>query len=288
MAWLDNYRTSISEDRENAIATEKANKRYDDAISEYVKKYSSWAKQNGGKYADSSVEDLTARVKDMAYKSGLYDGVLKEDSSDRDIAEYGANFMQNLMGKKDDWSDMTFNEYLKIWGTKEEKEAYDRRKRAVEGDRGAYDTWNSPFTKSYNRDLFNDDTKKLSKAETAFDKFNKQWDTDSYTIFENYEEDFAKKKASEKTSKKGSDNKTTTPAEASDEDTVTIVANQDGKGFAQRLLDNGLATDHGLWGNDGDVAFYTKQLYDQGALDARGNLRIGVPIKLKRRKNINQ
>ena len=60
------------------------------------------------------------------------------------------------------------------------------------------------------------------------------------------------------------------------------------RGFGQKIIDLGLATDHGLWGADGDVEFYTKQLYDQGALDERGNLRIGVPIKLKRRKNINQ
>lgn len=57
------------------------------------------------------------------------------------------------------------------------------------------------------------------------------------------------------------------------------------KGFGQKIIDLGLATDHGLWGADGDVEFYTKQLYDQGALDERGNLKIGVPIKLKRRKN---
>ena len=55
-------------------------------------------------------------------------------------------------------------------------------------------------------------------------------------------------------------------------------------GFGQKIIDLGLATDKGLWGSDGDVQFYTKQLYDQGALDANGNLKIGVPIKLKRRK----
>lgn len=55
-------------------------------------------------------------------------------------------------------------------------------------------------------------------------------------------------------------------------------------GFAQKILDLGIATDKGLWGADGDVAFYTKQLYDQGALDANGNLKIGVPIRLRKRK----
>lgn len=69
-----------------------------------------------------------------------------------------------------------------------------------------------------------------------------------------------------------------------DKDTVTFSITQDGKGFGQRILDLGLATDKGLWGADGDVAYYTRQLYDQGALDSRGNLRTGVPIKLKKRK----
>ena len=55
-------------------------------------------------------------------------------------------------------------------------------------------------------------------------------------------------------------------------------------GFAQKILDLGIATDKGLWGADGDVAFYTQQLYDQGALDDNGNLKIGVPIRLRRRK----
>lgn len=73
-----------------------------------------------------------------------------------------------------------------------------------------------------------------------------------------------------------------------DSDTVTFTlprANDpEYGGFAQKIIDLGLATDKGLWGSDGDVAFYTQQLYDQDALDANGNLKIGVPIKLKRRK----
>lgn len=66
--------------------------------------------------------------------------------------------------------------------------------------------------------------------------------------------------------------------------TFTINAGEPYGGFGQKIVDLGLATDKGLWGSDGDVAFYTQQLYDQGALDANGNLKIGTPIKLKRRK----
>lgn len=81
---------------------------------------------------------------------------------------------------------------------------------------------------------------------------------------------------------------TATAAEGSDDEYVTFTlprANDpEYGGFAQKILDLGIATDKGLWGADGDVAFYTKQLYDQGALDANGNLKIGVPIRLRKRK----
>lgn len=57
-----------------------------------------------------------------------------------------------------------------------------------------------------------------------------------------------------------------------------------GETFGQKILDLGLATDNGLWGDNGDVNFYTKQLIDGGYLDQNGNIRIGSPIRLRRRK----
>lgn len=50
-----------------------------------------------------------------------------------------------------------------------------------------------------------------------------------------------------------------------------------GDTFGQVILDLGLATGHGLWGDDGDVAFYTRQLHEQGIY---GNIPIGTTIKL--------
>jgi len=57
-----------------------------------------------------------------------------------------------------------------------------------------------------------------------------------------------------------------------------------GDTFGQKILDLGLATENGLWGTDGDVNFYTRQLIDQGALDANGNVKLGQTFKLRRRK----
>lgn len=54
-----------------------------------------------------------------------------------------------------------------------------------------------------------------------------------------------------------------------------------GDTFGQVILDLGLKTKHGLWGPDGDVAYYTEQLHEQGIW---GNIPIGKTIKLTPRK----
>lgn len=54
-----------------------------------------------------------------------------------------------------------------------------------------------------------------------------------------------------------------------------------GDTFGQVIKDLGLKTDKGLWGSDGDVAYYTKQLREQGI---PGMVPIGTTIRLKRRK----
>lgn len=60
---------------------------------------------------------------------------------------------------------------------------------------------------------------------------------------------------------------------------------QQGDTFGQVICDLGLKTSHGLWGEDGDVAYYTRQLEEQGALDANGNVIVGKEIVLTPRKD---
>ena len=55
-----------------------------------------------------------------------------------------------------------------------------------------------------------------------------------------------------------------------------------GDTFGQVICDLGLKTSHGLWGPDGDVAYYTEQLHQQGIY---GNIPIGTTITLKPRNN---
>ena len=55
-----------------------------------------------------------------------------------------------------------------------------------------------------------------------------------------------------------------------------------GDTFGQVICDLGLKTSHGLWGPDGDVAYYTEQLHDQGIY---GNIPIGTTIELTPRED---
>lgn len=73
-------------------------------------------------------------------------------------------------------------------------------------------------------------------------------------------------------------------APAEDPDEYVEFTYVPGDTFGQKILDLGIATDNGLWGDNGDVAYYTQQLIDGGYLDANGNVKLGVPIRLKKRK----
>lgn len=68
------------------------------------------------------------------------------------------------------------------------------------------------------------------------------------------------------------------------EEDIVEYTYKPGDTFGQVIKNLGLNTDAGLWGEDGDVEFYTNQLYEQGALDERGNIPIGTTIRLRRRK----
>lgn len=79
---------------------------------------------------------------------------------------------------------------------------------------------------------------------------------------------------------------TTAPAVAPEEDDADVITYtyKPGDTFGQVLLDLGLSDSSRLWGQGGDVEYYTQQLRDQNMLDPRGNIKIGVPFKLRRRK----
>lgn len=80
----------------------------------------------------------------------------------------------------------------------------------------------------------------------------------------------------------GNANQTDSTEETSDD--IVEFSYVPGDTFGQKIIDLGLATDNGLWGDNGDVAYYTQQLRDQGALDERGNVKLGQTFRLRRRK----
>lgn len=59
-----------------------------------------------------------------------------------------------------------------------------------------------------------------------------------------------------------------------------------GDTFGQVIKDLGLESGNGLWGNNGDVNYYTQQLIDQGLWGngMAGNIPIGTTIRLKKRQ----
>lgn len=65
-----------------------------------------------------------------------------------------------------------------------------------------------------------------------------------------------------------------------DDDTVEYTY-KEGDTFGQVIKDLGFMTDNGLWGNNGDVKYYEKQLRDQGW--EGGNIPVGAKIRLRRR-----
>lgn len=55
-----------------------------------------------------------------------------------------------------------------------------------------------------------------------------------------------------------------------------------GDTFGQVIKDLGMESGHGLWGDDGDVAYYQNQLREQGWNG--GNIPIGTTFKLRKRR----
>ena len=144
--------------------------------------------------------------------------------------------------------------------------------------------WTSPYQ-------MNGQAEKDDNTLRAYAKQQLANGVDMLDNYESYVEKYRAQKAEAAKNEKSSDNKASDSSKNSGDTTgeevsFTISKANDPtyKGFGQKIVDLGLATDKGLWGSDGDVQFYTKQLYDQGALDGNGNLKIGVPIKLKKRK----
>ena len=256
---------------------------------------------------ETYTNNLKQRVRDMVIKAADEDGTLKKDANgnydEGELAEYGTNLINSLETVSRDSND-TRRKYTETWNDAQ-KEAVKKFGNYVndikllekmQKEKGAYGGSEEAIS-AMKRKLENDmaeygDQIKRGKElmTTGYDNYvAEQNGKNRYDIFENYESystSAANRNKNKKDSSKSGDSKSSgSSSDSSDSDTVefTLTRGNDPnyKGFGQKIVDLGLATSNGLWGENGDVAYYTKQLNDQGIY---GNLPIGKKITLKRRK----
>ena len=305
---------------EEKAASDKASvEKFNNAISTYAKGYSDWAKNNNGKFKDSKSEDIEARVRDLVKAAGISEGALNDDSTDVDIANYGVTFLNNMSGLKEDGSAYEFKDYMRDFGSDKAKEATERQERAKKSieylkkkyanspnvpkdENGVPQVLSGGFNSFYGEGQedalakqyideasrnYDEDMKWVNTSKTQYDTWKEKYSGDLYDMFENYDTSgFASKKESDDKKEGGtaSEKKDGDKAGSSDEYvefTLTKANDPNYRGFGQKIIDLGLNTDNGLWGENGDVAYYTKQLNDQGIY---GNLPVNKTIRLKRRK----
>ena len=298
-SFIDTYR--------NIRETEKESKenidQYSQALDSYIIEYNS----HKTKAESKTRGDLENAIKRL----GVAEGKLSKDSSDGDIAKYGVGILNDL--NQD--SEIDFETYVNEQGNDEQRDAWYNLKEAYSkmpkiSKQKPANNWIEAIgqgiasgaeglgigigtlleTPYWNRVFANSKKweKTVNDMDAGYKEYSKNLAANKYAFLDDpdkyiksAEETAAKAAASNKSddNTKSSSNDSTTGEEV----TFTIPKANDPnyRGFGQKLVDLGLATNKGLWGADGDVAFYTKQLHDQGIY---GNLPIGVPIKLKKRK----
>ncbi len=309
MAFLDTYR-----DVQNAEKTATENvTNYNAALDKYIGEYNSWRKSHGMSVAGADAKEKLMGIIDQL---GRAEGKLNKDSNRGDVAAYGLSILDDL----NSGFETDFNTYVNEKGTKEQREAWEGLQSIAHRNDGLYvpdkapDNWfeaigqgiasgasgvhkifdyagNAPriVREDANRGKWE---RTISNMEGEFNKYNAELAGGKFDLFDNPDKYISSATAKAEEAKKSADAKTKSETKDSKDsgttdETVTFQLKGNDpnyKGFGQKLVDLGLATDKGLWGSDGDVQFYTKQLYEQGAIDSRGNLKVGVPIKLKKRK----
>lgn len=309
MAFLDTYR-----DIQNAEKTATENvKNYEAALDKYIGEYNSWRKSHGMSVAGANAKEKLMGIIDQL---GRAEGKLNKDSNRGDVAAYGLSVLDDLnSGFQTD-----FSTYVNENGTKEQREAWEGLQSIAHRNDGVYvpdeapDNWLEAIGQGIASGasgvhkyfdyvgnaprIFREDANKgkwkrtVDAMQGEYKKYNTELASNKFDLFDNPDKYISGATTKTEEAAKASESKTSdvkadnSNSETADETiTFQLKANDPTyKGFGQKLVDLGLATSKGLWGGDGDVQFYTKQLYEQGAIDSRGNLKVGVPIKLKKRK----
>ncbi len=134
-----------------------------------------------------------------------------------------------------------------------------------QAEAGGKTVWSSPGS---NQDM----TNMVSKAASnASDRVREKYSVDSKKQEKNVQVE--EPKAAVKT-----------PEVVEEEGEKVTYTYRPGDTFGQVLLNLGLSDGSNLWGQGGDVDFYTQQLRAQNALDLNGNIPIGTTFTLRKRK----
>ena len=307
MAFIDTLRETQRYTQDDTERRSNIVKEWNDLSEQFTNSYNSYLKNTGRK----EISDLTARKKlrDFIGIAGVEDGKWSSDDysnsnyDEYDFQEYGTQTIKDLFGEN---GAMDFGAYVEKYGNADQKKTYERLNREQStGERvargvgaslipGALNVmgplgWASAafgFGAAANAD--SKSRKSLSELKEKYVKEHNGAINTAFDAFENADKYLANRDKVSTGTGGGSQSNTTDGSSdtTSEEVTFTLPRANDPsyRGFGQKIVDLGLATNKGLWGSDGDVQFYTKQLYEQGAVDKNGNLKIGVPIKLRRRR----
>lgn len=304
MSLLDEFKKNRDEAKKAAEEAEIAENdrivsanNFDRNLNDFVKSYRKWAKDNkSDKFKDMSDDDIKERMVSLVREAGINDGKFEDGNFDsQDYYDYGNNFIEEIGARRGAFSKITDD--FKARKTLYDKMSDDEKSALAEVVK--YENNVKKFQRGENgypdreSTLRGIDQEKLAKGaelrkilDKAGSAYSRKKDTDDFMdIFENYENYRSKKDESDKSDKADTKKANDKKKEEADEDVVEFSLTRGNdpnyRGFGQKLVDLGLATNNGLWGENGDVAYYTKQLNNQGIY---GNLPIGKTIRLTRRK----
>lgn len=318
----NNCGMSIVEDmRGNRQAQKNAEKQQDETIRGWEDRLNGVAKRlvarenAAGNKID--IEDARTMIRDFVKESAVAEGKYSREQIDNgefddlDMQEYGSGLLDEAFSNVGS-RDSAAKEYIKESIT---NPSFQKGLSGIHSSNILNLLSPTPLGKAiHNGFLFGTteglvkDVKSFNKnIDEYYEKKNKDAFDEGFDLIKNYRKYMtspdAKKTSADITEKSGDDaggsngkknkasKKSSDDDETTDEEvTFTLTANDPKyRGFGQKLVDLGLATDNGLWGENGDVKFYEKQLADQGAIDIvgdhYGNLKTGIPIKLRKRKN---
>lgn len=308
MAFIDTLRETQKYTQEDDERRSNTVKEWDELSKQFMNSYNSYLKNTGRK----KISELDARKKlrDFIGRAGVEDGKWSSDDysnanyDEYDFQEYGTQTIKDLFGEN---GAMDFGTYVEKYGDAGQKKAYESLNKEQSVGRNVARGIGASYLPGIAATLgplalgsavlgfgaaAGADAKSKKSLAELEEKYTEEHNgalNTAFDAFENADKYLASRdKIGTGGSGKSSQGNTAGESSETTDDEVTFTlprANDPSyRGFGQKIVDLGLATSKGLWGADGDVQFYTKQLYDQGALDSRGNLKIGVPIKLKRRK----